>query len=84
MVNQEPGGKKEINIRDLFPHLSESELKEAEENLERYLELVLRIYERIRNDPEVYARFRALTASRQIPMLNDERSNHESNSQKNS
>jgi len=34
-------------IRDLYPHLSEAELAEAESNLERYLCLVLRIFERI-------------------------------------
>lgn len=49
-------------IRDLYPHLSEEQLKEAEEHFERYLELVLRIYERIRLDPEAYENFQALTA----------------------
>jgi hypothetical protein len=33
-------------IRDLYPHLSENELAEAEQILERYLALVLRIFER--------------------------------------
>jgi hypothetical protein len=33
-------------IRDLYPHLSENELAEAEQILERYLTLVLRIFER--------------------------------------
>ena len=37
-------------IRDLYPHLTEEELKEAEANLERYLELVLRIFERIETE----------------------------------
>jgi len=71
-----------ITIRDLYPHLNEEQLKEAEENLERYLELSIRIYERIRNDPQAYAAFRALTASRQNPMMKDERSNphYDSNS----
>jgi len=31
----------------LYPYLTEKELKEAEENLEKYLELVSEIYERI-------------------------------------
>lgn len=34
-------------IRDLYPHLSATELAEAEDNLERYLALVLRIFERV-------------------------------------
>jgi len=48
-------------IRDLYPNLSDHELAEAEENIERYLALVLRIYERIQTDPENYLRFCALT-----------------------
>jgi hypothetical protein len=67
--------KEEITIRDLYPHLSEDQLKEAEENLERYLELVLRIYERIRGDPKAYSAFKSLTASRQNRMMKDKWSN---------
>lgn len=33
-------------IRDLYPTLTDPELKEAEENIERYLAIVLRIFER--------------------------------------
>lgn len=53
-----------ITIRDLYPHLNEEQLKEAEENLDKYLGVVLKIYDRIRSDPESYARFKALTAAR--------------------
>jgi len=49
-------------LHDLYPRLNEERLKEAEENLRHYLELVLRIYERVRLDSEAYARFRTLTA----------------------
>jgi hypothetical protein len=35
------------SIRDLYPHFTEKELAEAEDNLERYLTLVLRIFERM-------------------------------------
>jgi hypothetical protein len=71
-------------IQDLYPHFTEKELHEAEDNLEQYLLLVLRIYERIQGDPESYARFRALTekihavsckSSRSAP-LPDTNSNH--------
>lgn len=40
-----------MTIKDLYPNLSDGELKEAEENLDRYLELVLRIYNRINDSP---------------------------------
>lgn len=33
-------------IHDLYPHLTEKELAQAEDNLERYLTLALRIFER--------------------------------------
>ena len=47
-------------MRDLYPNLAETDLAIAEQNLEQYLLLVWRIYERISADPEAYARFRAL------------------------
>ena len=65
----------DISIRALYPRLNEEQSKEAEENLERYLELVLRIYERIQKDPQAYSAFKALTASRQTLMMKDKRSN---------
>jgi len=56
-----PKKEPDITIRDLYPHFTEEQLKDAEENLRRYLELALRIYERIRSNPDEYARFRSLT-----------------------
>ena len=50
------------SIRDLYPYLSEKELQAAEENLDAYLELVLEIYERIREDPRTYELVRRLLA----------------------
>lgn len=41
-----------IAIKNLYPHLDEEQLREAEETIEQYLELVLRIYERTKNDPK--------------------------------
>jgi len=38
-------------IRDLYPDLSEKELAEAEDNLDRYLAIVLRIFERKESGP---------------------------------
>jgi hypothetical protein len=54
----------ELMISDLYPHLNQEEQKEAEENLERYLELVLRIYNRIYESPET-----ALTDPRRKTMI---------------
>lgn len=57
--------KKHITIRDLYPNLSEEELRIAEENLDRYLELASWIYERILGNPEELKRFRPLVAEGQ-------------------
>jgi len=53
-------------LRNLYPNLTDKQLLEAEENLRGYLEVVLRIYERIRKDPETHARFRKLVAKRKL------------------
>jgi hypothetical protein len=37
---------REITMRDLYPHLTEEEILEAERNFNRYLEIVIRMYER--------------------------------------
>ena len=37
------------NIRELYPQLSEDEAENAEENLQQYLALVLRIFECVEN-----------------------------------
>ncbi len=42
------------SLRDFYPHLTDEELKEAEENLQRYLELVWRIYERRQVSPDAH------------------------------
>lgn len=63
MSKEKSGNKPTITIRNLYPYLNDEQLKEAEENLTRYVELVLRIYERIQKDPEASTRFRVLTAS---------------------
>lgn len=57
MVDKEP---KQIDptLRKLYPNFSDNELIEAEDNLDAYLEIVIRIFERIKNDPEEYARFK--------------------------
>jgi hypothetical protein len=69
-----------LTIADLYPRLKEAQLQEAEENLERYLELVVRIFERIEADPVAYRQFKSLTASKPRPKMNHQRSNPSANS----
>ena len=55
------------SIRDLFPDLEKEKLQEAEEVMLDYLAFVVHMYDmydRIRADPEAYARFQFLTADR--------------------
>ena len=52
--------RKKITIRDLYPNLSEEQLKEADENLRRYADLGLRILEATRPAPRVLDRPQAL------------------------
>jgi len=63
MESSKSSAEQHVSIHRLYPHLNDEELKQAEENLDRYLELALQIYDRIRQNPEEYARFEALTAS---------------------
>lgn len=51
--------KRPPTIAELFPNLTPEELKEAEENLDQYLKLVLRIFERI--EPETNPQATQLT-----------------------
>jgi len=49
------------DLAALYPDLAPQRLQEAEENLEAYIEHALVMYERIRQDPDAYRQFRALT-----------------------
>lgn len=53
-----------ISIGDLYPSLHKAELREAEENLDRYLALVVRIHERIEAEPPGHVAVAGLTSSR--------------------
>jgi hypothetical protein len=61
-------------IQDLYPGLSEAELREAEENLLGYIEETWESYQEIRSDPKRYAFFKALTRANNPPTMK-ERSN---------
>ena len=43
------------HLRKLFPEFTEAELQEADQSLEAYVQVALRIYERIASDPVAYA-----------------------------
>jgi hypothetical protein len=45
-------------IKSLFPNLTEQEAKAAEEHFRAYLEIVVRIYNRVRQNPELHAELR--------------------------
>ena len=57
------------SIKQLYPHLSYAELRLAEENLEQYLGLILRIYARLEQDPEAMQEFRVLTEVKVLPTI---------------
>jgi hypothetical protein len=65
----------QYTLKDLFPDRSPEELKEAEENLRRYLRVVVRIYDYIRSDPERYMEFKALTEKLRKFRIDADRSN---------
>ncbi len=50
-------------LGELYPGLSADELAEAEENLDRYIAVVVRIQDRIWSESAADARIRGLTGS---------------------
>lgn len=63
MNHQPREHEEEIKIESLYPDFTEAELREAEETLDRYLDLVARIYERLRSNPETLPEVPVLTQS---------------------
>jgi hypothetical protein len=53
-----------ITLRDLYPELTQDQFQEAQENLDRCIDLSLRMFERILRDPAAWLRFEALTAEK--------------------
>jgi hypothetical protein len=52
MDRKDPKREAKPTIKDLYPNLNEEQLKEAEENLERYLKVAWRIFERLENEKQ--------------------------------
>lgn len=65
-----PDQQSEKTVRKLYPHLSDPQLEEANENLRQYIALAVRVFERLELDPEASARFEALTVSRRDSKVN--------------
>jgi len=61
---------REPTIRNVFPDFSNEQLRDAEDKLRDYLAFVGRMYDRIRADPEAYAKFKTLTAERSSRTIN--------------
>lgn len=57
------------SLRNLYPGLTEAQYADLDAWYTGYASLILRMYERITNDPDAYARFLALTASRSRPSM---------------
>lgn len=58
-------------LRDIYPDLTEDELAIAEDNLDRYIEITLAIYERVRSSAAQYVEFQTLTRSLRPPYAGD-------------
>lgn len=63
-----------ITIRDLYPHLTEVQLAAAEDNIRRYLAVVIRVAERLEAEGRTLTDL-DLTASRTSANVPNERSN---------
>ena len=48
------------SLKNIYPGLPEDKLEEAAENLISYTDLINRIYERIRNNPEAHQMFKIM------------------------
>lgn len=52
-----------LGLGEICPHLSDSDLRQASENLDRFLAVVIQILTRVLTDPEASSRLRRLTTS---------------------
>lgn len=63
--------KEDININDLYPELTKEELEEAERNLKRYAELILRMYSRIASNLSAIIELEQLTESEPVDSIQE-------------
>lgn len=64
MTHEDQHPQDDAAFRRLYPNLTEAELSEAEENFAGYVELAVRMWQRIEADSAALARFRELTRCR--------------------
>lgn len=81
MAERKPHKDHKITVKELYPNLNEEELEEAEDTLDRYIDLAVRMYKRIKADPEAHAEFIALTDERRASRMKTTPSNMPNSSQ---
>ena len=79
MTNNTSTRDRERALRDLYPSLNEGQIREAEENLDRYMDVVLRIYTRIDQQRESDDPVKCLTTLTSNGGMESERSTNENN-----
>jgi hypothetical protein len=80
MVNTMTEGKRKT-LRELYPHLPDAELSEAQDRIDRYIKLALDVFERLRNESGYPKNIQVLTEDIGRPTLDGERSNQKENDQ---
>ena len=58
-----------ITLKDLFPDIPPERVQEVEDAFARYISFVLRAYERIAAEPDLYQRFLSLTGLTPAPTI---------------
>ena len=74
MTDKKRNKESQLLLRELYPHLSEEELKQVGETLWEYVSQTVQQYERIYNDPAAYAEFKQLTSKGKHARMKGERS----------
>ena len=70
-----PEGKGKLpTFRNLYPHLTDGQVTDAEDRFDRYIAHVVQVFERLRNDPTFPENIRVLTAALDNTTINGERS----------
>ena len=80
--NTPPDEQFEARLRPLYPKLNDDELKEAAENLRRYLALAVQVYNRICTDPKAHKRLNALLRKQRMLRSQNGRTYNSTNSNK--
>ena len=63
-VENNNSGDRLEELRKLYPHYTEEQLRRADVNVRNYVDNAVAIYRRLLEDPEAYRRFRKLSKKR--------------------